>query len=463
MKPLKINDVINAINGRISNSYNSNGFITGVSTDTRSINQGELFIPLKGENFDGHDFIPKAFSKGASFCLCNKNKIDKANKTQSDNIIIVEDTKIALIKLAKYYRELFPIPFIAVTGSVGKTTTKEMIAQVLNTKYNVLKTKGNFNNEIGLPHTLFRLNDRHNIGVVELGMSSFGEISKMADAVRPKIGVITNIGISHIENLGSKENIAKAKTELLDSMEDDDIVILNAESPELWKKRSLISQKTIYFGDNRGDVQIKNKKRHNDGSISFNISGKYGNNNFKIAIPGEHNVYNAVCAIIVGFEMNLSKEAIQEGLLKFNPPKMRQEFKKAYFGATVIDDSYNASPDSVRAALDLLAKSGKSKKKAVVLGDMLELGKYSKKAHFDIGLYAGNKVDIFIAVGDFAKDLAKGAEKGDVPIENIFTYRTTTEACKNIVDITCDCDIILVKASRALKMEKIIQRLTGRS
>lgn len=463
MKPLKINDVINAIDGKLYNSCDINGFINGVSTDTRSIKRGELFIPLIGENFDGHDFIKKAFDKGASFCLCSKDKIDKVKKIQNNNIILVENTKLALMKLAKYYRRLFPIPFIAITGSVGKTTTKEMIAQVLSKKYNVLKTKGNYNNEIGLPHTLFNLDDKHDVGVVELGMSGFGEISRMADAVRPEIGVITNIGISHIENLGSRENIAKAKMELLDFMKDDDTVVLNAESPELWKRRLLIPQKTIYFGVSRGDVKVQDIEKCSDGTISFSISGKYGNNSFKISIPGEHNVYNAVCAIIVGFEMNLSKEDIQDGLLEFKPPKMRQEFKETYFGATLIDDSYNASPDSVKAALDLLEKIGNGKKKAVVLGDMLELGEYARKAHFDIGYYAGNKVDVLIAVGNFAKDLANGAKRGKILPNNIFTYSTTSEACTNIVSITCDCDIILVKASRALKMEKIIQRLTGRS
>lgn len=457
MKPLQINDVIDAVKGKTINF--TNGIINGVSTDTRTIQEGELFIPLKGENFDGHNFIHKALSKGASFCLCNRNQMEKVETLESERIIFVDDTSKALIDLAKYYRGLFPTPFIAITGSVGKTTTKEMIAQVLKTKYNVLKTEGNFNNEIGLPHTLFRLNDKHDVGVVELGMSGFGEIARMADAVRPKIGVVTNIGISHIEKLGSKENIAKAKLELLDSMKLKDIIILNAESPQLWEKNNLIRQESIFFGKNKGDVRVKNITNQRTGGISFDITGKYGRHTFKILLPGYHNIYNAVCAIIVGFEMGLVKEEIQEGLLNFKPPKMRQEIKETCFGATIIDDSYNASPDSVKAALDLLGEYGKNKKKVAILGDMLELGDYSTKAHFDVGYYAAGITDIFIAVGKFAKDLAKGAKKGNLADDRIFTYDTTTRACTDVIDIVKDCNIILVKASRAMKMEKIIQLL----
>lgn len=457
MKPLQISDVIGAVNGKTVNSKNN--MISGVSTDTRTIKKGDLFIPLKGENFDGHDFIHKALSKGASFCFCNKSQMKKMETLKNDRIIFVDDTKMALINLAKYYRKLFPIPFVAVTGSVGKTTTKEMIAQVLKIKYNVLKTEENFNNEIGLPHTLFKLDDKHDVGVVELGMSGFGEISRMADAVRPKIGVITNIGISHIEKLGSKENIAKAKLELLDSMKQNDILILDAESPELWKKRNLIRQETIFFGKNKGDVIVKNITSLESSGISFDIAGKYDRHTFEILLPGYHNVYNAVCAIIIGFEMGLTKEEIQEGLLNFKPPKMRQEIKRTYFGAILIDDSYNASPDSVKAAIDLLAEGGKDKKKAVILGDMLELGDYSSRAHFEIGYYAASKTDIFIAVGKFAKDLAKGAKEGKLADDRVFTYDTTMKACLDVIDIIKDCDIILVKASRAMKMEKIIQLL----
>ena len=243
-----------------------------------------------------------------------------------------------------------------------------MIAEILKTRFKVLKTPGNLNNEIGLPLTLFQLDESYQIGVVELGMSGLGEILRMVNIVRPKAAVITNIGISHIEKLGSKQNIARAKMEILEPMDKSNLAVLNADSSELWDVKDTIIPKTVFFGQGRGDVRAKNIKSDDVNGLEFDIYGCYGEMTFRVPLPGIHNVNNALAAIVVGFQMGLSQEEIQRGLLNLKLPEMRLQFKKSYFGADIIDDSYNASPDSMKAALDLLSQRGQGKRRAVILG-----------------------------------------------------------------------------------------------
>jgi UDP-N-acetylmuramoyl-tripeptide--D-alanyl-D-alanine ligase len=461
MKPISVEEVLGAVGG---STINPIGNITGVSTDSRKINKGELFIPLVGENFDGHDFISEAFEKGAAAVLCEMSKrtkvLESADLTKDNCIIYVDNTAKALLLLAKYYRSLFDIPFIAVTGSVGKTTTKNFIAEVLSAKFNVLKTEGNLNNEIGLPLTIFRLEPEHEIGVVELGMSGFGEISRMADVVKPHIGVITNIGMSHIEKLGSVENIAKAKMEILEPLKEDDLVVLNGDSPELLSMKTEIKPKKIYFGLKNGDIRAKNVKSLGEKGMEFEIDGLFENMKFRINIPGIHNVYNALTSIIIGHYFDIPPQDICKKLSDLKTYKMRLEFKKAYFGATIIDDCYNASPDSMKAGLDILKENGVNITKAAILGDMLELGKYSKEAHKNVGLYAADKTDILITIGNYAKDMACGAKEGGLAAENIFCFDDTMSAIDHILDIVKKCNIILLKASRGMQFEKISAILT---
>ena len=441
MRTLTIKEVIEATKG----VYSNKGFeilITGVSTDSRKINKGDLFIPLTGPNFDGHDFISQAFEKGAAATLCDRNKKMKVEGLSGKNIIYVKNTQSALLGLAAYYRKLFDIPFVAVTGSVGKTTTKEMIAEILKTRFKVLKTPGNLNNEIGLPLTLFQLDESYQIGVVELGMSGLGEILRMVNIVRPKAAVITNIGISHIEKLGSKQNIARAKMEILEPMDKSNLAVLNADSSELWDVKDTIIPKTVFFGQGRGDVRAKNIKSDDVNGLEFDIYGCYGEMTFRVPLPGIHNVNNALAAIVVGFQMGLSQEEIQRGLLNLKLPEMRLQFKKSYFGADIIDDSYNASPDSMKAALDLLSQRGQGKRCAVILGDMLELGEYSQKYHFGVGKYAAERADVLIAVGSFTQSFKAGALQGHLDSGCIYTFTTVQEAAREVIKIVEDCDII---------------------
>jgi UDP-N-acetylmuramoyl-tripeptide--D-alanyl-D-alanine ligase len=460
MKPLNIYDVARAVKGSFQNEKCS--YIKGVSTDSRTIKPGELFVPLTGPNFNGHDFIGEAFEHGASASLCsNDEKKTVSSFLDNKQIIFVDSVQDALLSLAGYYRSLFDIPFVAITGSVGKTTTKDMIAAVLGVRFNVLKTHGNYNNEIGLPLTLFQLDQKHDICVIEMGMSGLGEILSLANIVNPKVSVITNIGISHIEKLGSKQNIATAKMEILEPLNHDGLAVLNADSPELWRQREKLQCRSIFFGLENGDIIAKDVAYSGDEKISFETIGVYENHKFRLSVPGTHNIYNALAAIAVGSEFGLSPEEISQGLVNFKQYKMRLELKTARSGAIVIDDSYNASPDSVKAALDLLYQKGVSKKKVAVLGDMLELGDYSETAHLDIGRYASGKTDVLVAVGKYAKYLAKGAQHGHLKRHNIHVYDTPEDGLNDIHSLTKDCDIILVKASRGLKFERFVQLLTG--
>lgn len=461
MRKLTINEIIKSTGG-YSNKQ-SEALITGISTDSRTICKGNLFVPLKGPNFDGHNYIREAFEKGAAASFCEREKEFKVKDLEDKNIVFVNDTQLALLELSAYYRKLFNIPFVAVTGSVGKTTTKEMISSILKTRFKVLKTQGNFNNQIGLPLTIFGLDESYEIGVVELGMSGLGEIRQLVNVVKPKIAVISNVGVTHIEKLGSKRNIARAKMEILEPLDKDDLAILNADSPELWDIRDTIIPKRIFFGQKRGDLKARNIKTLGTRGLEFDIYERYGEITFQLSLPGIHNVNNALAAIAVGFEMGLSKEHIQKGLLDVTPPEMRLQFKKAYFGSDIIDDAYNASPDSMKAALDLLEQSGHGKRRAVILGDMLELGDISERAHREIGEYAAKRTDIFIGVGSFADSFKEGALQGSLDKKCIYTFATVSEAIKEIEGIVKDCDVILIKASRGMKMEQITRILVGRS
>ncbi|MGB9976749.1 UDP-N-acetylmuramoyl-tripeptide--D-alanyl-D-alanine ligase [Thermovenabulum sp.] len=463
MKVLDLLEVVNAVKGNIFKNYKRT--ITGVSIDSRTINKGDLFIPIRGENHDGHDFIKEAFDKGAAASLCEEESRDKVKDLAEKEfpIVLVKDSKIALLDLAGYYRKQFPVPFIAITGSVGKTTTKELTASILSTKYKVIKNEGNFNNEIGLPLTLFNLEAHHDFGVLEMGMSGLGEIRRMSSIVEPEIAIITNIGVSHIEKLGSKENIAKAKLEVVEFLKDDGVLILNADSPELYAKKGHIPKKVIYFGVEKGEVKGKNPRFLEDGGMEFEIEGIFGNHLFKIPLLGLHNVYNAIAAITAGFIIGLEAERIQEGLSRVSSTKRRLEFKKTNTGKVIIDDCYNASPDSMKAALEVLEKVGTRKTKAAVLGDMLELGDISTDAHLEVGAFVAAKVDKLIAVGERAKNIAEGAIKNGLSREKVYYFNNKKDIEEEkILDLLKDIDIILVKASRAMKFEDIVNMLIRR-
>lgn len=424
--------------------------ITGICRDNRTVNKGDLFVAIRGECFDGHDFILDAAQKGARAALVDREILECPIPT-----IEVKDTILGLQALATGYRKLFQPHVVGVTGSVGKTTTKEMIASVLSEHFYTLKTMGNMNNEIGLPFTVMGLNYSHQAAVIEMGMNHFGEIARLTRVTIPEIAVITTIGESHIEFVGSKEGVRRAKLEILEGLLPGGTVVLNGDDPLLWELSDKLSHNTIFFGVKNKKAQVLGKVISQDlEHIRFAVR-EFPEVEFLIHCGGEHNLKNALAAVTVGMRLNLTAKEIQVGLSKFMNTGMRQRIIKVG-SRTILNDCYNANPDSMRAALTVLGDN--AGRRIAVLGDMLELGDTAPKAHHAIGTYAANNADIIFVFGHHAEAVEEGARlqrKADVRVFK--TAETLAEALRNEWR---DGDTILVKGSRGMKMERIVEHLT---
>ncbi|AIS52711.1 UDP-N-acetylmuramoyl-tripeptide--D-alanyl-D-alanine ligase MurF [Thermoanaerobacter kivui] len=459
MMELLVKELINAVEGKLVNG-NTNVKITGISTDSRKITKGELFVPLKGERFDGEDFVKDAVSSGAVAVITADLRNVELLKDTTVAVIYVKDTLTAFHEIAAYYRKKFDIPFIAVTGSSGKTTTKDMIAEVLSKKYAVLKTGGNFNNEIGLPLTIFRLESYHQIAVVEMGMSGIGEIKRLKEIAKPQVAVFTNIGVAHIEKLGSRENILKAKAELIEDFGENNVIVLNADDDMLVRLPQTYRGKYYKYGITNGDVKAYNIEKDERG-VRYVLKVRELEKRVELSIPGMHNVYNSLAAICVGLEFGVSVEDMADALREFKPEKMRLNIIDGG-KIKIIDDAYNANPDSMKAALTVL-RDLDSKRKVAVLGDMLELGEYSKEAHKDIGKFVLEcGIDVLVTSGNFAKYIAEEAKICGMNSSNIFICKNNEEANKVLDSIIKEGDLILVKGSRGMKMEQIVHHLQER-
>lgn len=442
----------NNISINICEAFIKNKFVLGVTTDSRNVLNGELFIPLKGAHFDAHEFIPQVFLAGAICVLTEKKILVPEGKFA----ILVQSTFKALGDVAAYYRSLFEIPIVAITGSVGKTTTKEMIASVLSKKYNVLKTEGNFNNEIGLPLSIFRLNKSHEAAVFEMGMSGLGEIERLSEIGKPDIGVITNVGMSHIEKLGSRENILKAKMELAHGLKNSGTLFLNIDDEMLSSADCPKGVKTIYFGIKKNAKYIAKDILLDETGTRFKLVCETGEFEIFVELPGIHNVHNALAAFAVGMELKVEPEKVIKGISEFNPGKMRMEiFEKD--GVKIINDSYNASPQSMKAAMEVL-KQFKEKRKIAVLGDMLELGEWSEQAHEMVG-EAAKDIDMLVCIGKYAMNTAKGARKSGFNDQMINLFQSNDEASKFLKSQIMKNDVILFKASRGSKVDDVLTYL----
>lgn len=424
--------------------------IDNVSIDSRAVNSTSLFVAVKGERFDAHDFAKQVEESGAAAIV--------AHRALDVNIpvIYVEDTKKAFIDIARNYRQSIKnLTVIGLTGSVGKTTTKEMTYLVASRKFNAIKTQGNLNNDIGLPRTLFTLDDSCDGAVIEMGMSNFGEISLLSKTCLPDIGIITNIGVSHIEYLGSRDGILKAKLEILDGMKKGSTLILNYDNDKLRTVKS-DEYNIVSFGIENEEAKVLGDEiSEKDGETSFKVY--FDGKSQAVTIPtiGIHNVYNALAAFCTGLEIGLEPSVIAEALSEYEPAGMRQRINKIN-GITVIEDCYNASPDSQRAAINALM-SIEGERKIAVLGDMLELGDYSETAHTEIGEYAAaKKVDMLFAYGEESKHIAGAAEKGGV---KAFAFTDKTELTDALKKELKPSDAVLFKASRGMKLEEVINRL----
>lgn len=444
---LKVTEIAKAL----GTNTQSENIINRVSIDSRDVDANTLFFAIKGERFDGHDFVKDVAEKGVGAVVCHKEVECSAP------VIYVKDTKDALLDLASYYKSTFKdLTLIALTGSVGKTTTKEMVACVMEQSGETLKTEGNFNNEIGMPRTLFRLSETTKNAVIEMGMDGFGQISVLAKCAKPDCAIITNIGVSHIENLGSREGILKAKLEMLDGLEKDSSLFLNGDNDMLSTVKN-DDYNIVFFGIENKNCDILAEDIKEIG-LSTEFVAVKGDIRQKITIPtvGIHNVYDALSAFAVGLEYGISPEKIAKGLMNYAPSGMRQKIREVN-GITVIEDCYNASPDSQKAGLNSLCKIAKGRKIAV-LGDMLELGDYSETAHRTVGEYAAEcSVDMLYTFGEESKYMADNAKKSG--LKKVFAFTDKTELTNALLGEIKTGDTLLFKASRGMKLEEIIEKI----
>ena len=439
--------------------------ICGAVIDSRLVEEDYLFIPIKGERVDGHNFIPQVFEKGACCVLSEQDLENPAGP-----YIRVESSEDALKKIAAFYRQSLPVKVVGITGSVGKTSTKEMIASVVAQKFMVHKTAGNFNNEIGLPLTVFGIRAEHEVAILEMGISDFDEMHRLATVANPDICVITNVGLCHLENLGTRDGILKAKTECFDHMREGGLAILNGDDDKLSTKKMVNGREAVFYGidaeaklDETG-APMAEKSVYATEVVNLGFEGMQamihtpkGDFEAVITIPGEHNVYNALAATAVGLELGLTLEEIQKGIAEAKTIAGRTNLIRAN-GYNVIDDCYNANPVSMEAALDVLSHA--KGRTIAVLGDMGELGEDEKALHFGVGkCVAEKKIHTLFAAGELAAEYKNGVES----VENdckVFHFRERDDMITELLSYVREGDNILIKASHFMDFPKVVEALT---
>ena len=451
MKPITLQEVAMACCGTLHG--NPDAVITSIVTDSRKAGKGSLFAAIKGARVDGHRFIPAVAEQGAVCVLCEE-------KPDTDVAYIkVESTLVALKGIAEYYRSLFTIPFIGITGSVGKTSTKEFISAVLAQKYNVHKTGGNFNNELGVPITLFGLEEEHEVAVIEMGISGFGEMTRLSKMVRPDICVITNIGYCHLENLGDRDGVLRAKTEMFQYLSADGTIILCHDDDKLRTVTDYHGIRPTFYGTGNDEYRAENITEKGLDGIGCTLIHRSrtddpdDNARIDVTIPtmGRHNVLNALCAMAVGTQLGLTPEEIKRGLESFENVGSRNHIIKTDT-LTIIDDCYNANPTSTKAGLDTLSKL--SGRKIAILGDMKELGADEIALHREVGAYAKEVgIDMLVAVGPLSEATAEGYGKG------AYYYPTVERCIDRLKRYLLPGDTILVKASHSMRFERIVEAL----
>jgi len=448
--------ILKSTNGTLLSGDQGQSF-TAVSTDSRKVAAEDIFFALKGESFDGHEFVEDALNKGAAGAVIEN---DTNLSLHNDKIIIkVPSTLEALGSLASSWRRSFPdLKLAAVSGSNGKTTTKEMTWSILSERHNVLKNTGNFNNLIGLPETLLQLNNDHDMSVVELGMNDFGEIRRLTEIACPDVGAITNIGRAHLEKLRGIEGVAKAKSELVESFGPDNIFVVNADDPRIVRIAENTPCQQIRFGINARDLDIRASdiEPEDVSSISFNLNTRDEVLSVRIKGIGLHNVMNAMCASGIALSMGSGLDEIKAGLEGFSPTTMRLQVIETTQGFKLINDAYNANPDSMTSAIDELVRLKGQGRAIAVLGDMLELGEFSEEQHRAIGRYMSQAgIDYAITMGKFGPSILEGAGNG---LDGIYA-ESYDQAGRVLKETAKAGDLVLVKGSRGMRMEEVIKRV----
>jgi UDP-N-acetylmuramoyl-tripeptide--D-alanyl-D-alanine ligase len=468
MPHMTLANIANACAGTYVGSVSAAGEeVTGIVTDSRQVQDGYLFAAVKGERVDGHDFIPQVFAQGAKAVLCEQEP-----QSADGPYILVDSTLEALKRIASFYRSVLELKVIGITGSVGKTSTKEMIASVLSQKYRVLKTAGNFNNELGLPLTIFRIQKEHEVAVLEMGISDFGEMHRLAAIANPDIGVITNIGWCHLENLKTRDGILKAKTEMFAHMKAGGIAILNGDDDKLCTQKEVNGAAPVFYGipekmegkpeseyvENPA-IYAENVENLGFEGMRADIHTPEGSFSAEISIPGEHNVYNALAATAVGLTLGLTLDEIQRGIASAGTIAGRTNFIRKN-GMIIIDDCYNANPISMKSSIEVLSHAaGRS---IAVLGDMGELGSDERALHYEVGTCVGEqKIDALFCAGVLAKEYKKAAEAANPDCE-IFYFPTRDEMLSSLLGYVREGDTVLVKASHFMQFPEVVSALQKR-
>lgn len=461
MKNMTLDRIAQVCNGQLFDTEHYDGQeAAGVVLDSRQVQKDYLFVATVGERVDGHSFIPEVYDKGALAVLCERAPIAPAGP-----YILVESCLEALKELAAWYRRQLKVKVIGITGSVGKTSTKEFISSVLAQKYQVLKTEGNYNNEIGLPLTIFKIREEHEVAVLEMGISDFGEMHRLSRIAKPDIAVITNIGPCHLENLGNREGVLKAKTEIFDYMDDSGRVCLNGDDNMLATIGEVKGHQPIRFGlgSNGSGAEHSLPEVYASDIISLGLFGSsckihMGDTSFptKVPLPGSHMILNALAATAVGTLLGLTGDEIQAGIEAVKPTGGRSNIIR-HGNFTIIDDCYNANPVSMRAAIDLLNTS--DTRKVAILGDMFELGEEELSLHHGIGVYAASrKVDLLVCVGKLSRSMFEGARHSSFQ-GALHYYATRDELIEALPAILQDHDTLLVKASHGMGFEQVVKAL----
>lgn len=450
LKNMTLGNITKACNGEyFGDETLKSEQITGVEKDSRLIEKGFLYIPFVGARVDGHNFVNQVFEKGALCTLSEKDLPDAKGP-----YIKVKSTAQALKDIAEFYREQLECKIIGITGSVGKTSTKEIIASVLEEKFNVLKTEGNYNNEIGMPLTILKIRDNHEIAVIEMGISDFEEMHRLAKVSKPDICVITNIGTCHLENLGDRDGVFRAKTEMFDYAKEHCFVVLNGDDDKLIHVKEVNGSTPMFFGiETNQDVHIE--KYNQIGVKGTEATIRYFDKSFDtvIPIPGYHMLYNAMAATCIGIHFGMTFDEIDAGIRKLKAIGGRNHIFDAN-GMTIIDDCYNANPMSMKASLEVLSQA--SGRKVAILGNMFELGEKEISLHEEVGKTAAQlNIDVIICIGQLAKSIYDGASEGN---GKVLYYKTKEQFLENMNSILENGDTILIKASNGMKFKEIVEK-----
>jgi UDP-N-acetylmuramoyl-tripeptide--D-alanyl-D-alanine ligase len=427
--------------------------ISGISTDSRNIKDGELFVPLRGERFDGHDYMLQAVHNGAAACLSEEVVAGLAVP-----VLLVKDSLMALGDIASAVRHRLKGPLIAVTGSAGKTTTKEMLATVLSRRGAGLKTAGNFNNLIGLPLTLFGLKDEHSWAVLEMGTSALGEIERLTEIAAPEMGIITNVGAAHLETLMGLDGVSRAKGELYAGLKGGTAVV-NLDDERVARLPIANGVRRVTYGlDTKADVRAEEIQSGRN-SIGFKLLLPDGTHKVKLQTPGRHNVYNALAVAAACWVLGIDVQEISRGLAEFVPVPGRMNISPLPCGGELLDDSYNANPLSVSAALETLESKGGKGRRIAVLGDMLELGAEEERFHFEIGQHAARSADLLFTVGPLSHEIARGARESGMGNDLIIELEDCEAAIAAVAGLQRPGDQILVKGSRGMRLDRLASAL----